>query len=486
MARSSYSTAVIRSAASCTEALLAVAAIAWLTSALLPVLGLASSALLFLLPVLLAATRGGVGPGLIAAFAGAAAYNYFLLEPRLTFRVHQLDNFISVIVLGAVAVVTSRLATRLMKREAEANERARASAEAAALSSLLASGPSEAALIKGVEFISARYGQARLLDDAAITQADAGMSSLDLSAAAWALHNGDMTGHGTETMAAADWTFVPLAPKSRPDITIAAVARPMDGSIRAPGELDQVRQLCLLLGQCRDRANLDKERRERELLEETDRLRRTFLASLAHDFRTPLTVIAGRLDLLARQSPEAKDVLVAAQRLDRMMADLVGAARIEAGSLTVASESLDLVDVVSATCDGLTLPPGVELRRSIPAELPFVAGDPVLLHHVIAILSDNEVRHARTLVAVSARAQGERVVLSVEDDGPGVPEAERERIFERFSRADGSDRAEGSGLGLAIVKGFADAMDMVVTIAGRAGGGAHFALSMPRAEGWRK
>ena len=89
-----------RITASYVEALLAVAAIAWLTSAQLPVLGLASSALLFLLPVLLAAVRGGVGPGLLAALAGAGCYNFFLLEPRYTFRVHQLDNLVSVFVLA--------------------------------------------------------------------------------------------------------------------------------------------------------------------------------------------------------------------------------------------------------------------------------------------------------------------------------------------------------------------------------------------------
>lgn len=472
-----------RSAATYVQALVAVAAIAWLTSALLPVLGLASAALLFLLPVLLAASRGGVGPGLLSALAGAAAYNYFLLEPRFTFQVHELDNLVSVFVLGAVAVVTSRLATRLMAREAEANERARASQEAAALSALLASDPAESALAKGLEFLSARYGAMQLLAEDNLPRSDAAFSSLDLSAAAWSLHNGDMTGHGTETMAAADWTFIPLSPKIRLDGVIAALARPVDGSTRSAAALDQVQQLVLLLGQCRDRASFEQERRGREILEERDRLRRTLLASLAHDFRTPLTVIAGRLELLARQSPEAQDALAAARRLDRMMADLVGAARLEAGSVMAAKESLDLVDAVSATCDDLDLPAGIELRRSIPADLPFVAGDPVLIHHVLANLVDNALRHARTEVVVSASMQDGRAVLSIDDDGPGVPEADRERIFERFSRLEGSDRADGSGLGLAIVKGFADAMGMQVTLGERPGGGAHFALTLPLAEG---
>jgi len=470
-------------AASYLQALVAVAAIAWLTTAWLPVLGLASSALLFLLPVLLASSRGGVGPGLTAALAGAAAYNYFLLEPRFTFRVHQLDNLVSAIMLCAVAVVTSRLATRLMAREAEANERARASEEFAALSSLLASGSAEQVLAQGLEFMSDRYGDTRLLDQGKLAAGEAGFSSLDISAAAWTIHNGDMTGHGTETMAAADWTFVPLAPRSRSESAVAALARPRDGSVRAPAQLNQIRQLCLLLGQCCDRISLETERREREILEESDRLRRTFLASLAHDFRTPLTVISGRLELLARQSPEAKDALLAAQRLDRMMADLLGAARIEGGSLSVACENIDLVDAVSATCDGLLLPAAIHLRRSIPPELPFVTADPVLLHHILANLVDNAVRHARSEVLLSARAQGSHILLSLEDDGPGVPQAERERIFDRFSRIEGSDRTEGSGLGLAIVKGFADAMGMAVTITDSRRGGARFILTLPIAPG---
>lgn len=465
------------------EALLAIAALVWVTSALLPVLGLASAALLFLLPVLLAAMRGGVGPGLFAALAGSAAYNYFLLEPRHTFRVHQLENLVSVFVLGAVAIVTSRLATRLMAREAEANERADASAQAAALSALLASGAPDAALDEGVAFLAERYGPLRLVGEGALEADAAAFSSLDRAAAAWALHNGDITGHGTETMPAADWTFVPLVPRTRSDTMVAALARPADGRTRSAAELEQVRQMVLLLGQCRDRASLETERRERERVEAADALRRTFLASLAHDFRTPLTVIAGRLELLARESPDAQDALVAARRLDRMMGDLLGAARIEAGTLAVKRESLDLVDVASAACEGVVLPRGIVLRRAIAADLPFVSADPLLLHHILTNLVDNAARHARSEVTLSARVEHGAVALMVDDDGAGVPEAERARIFERFARIEGDDRSQGSGLGLAIVKGFADAMAVPVRVAERPGGGARFVLVLPMVYG---
>lgn len=472
-----------RQLATCIQSLALLGAVVWLTTAFLPVLGLASAALLFLLPVLLAASRGGVWPGLVATLAGAAAYNYFLLEPRFTFAVHQLENVVSVIVLGLVALVTSRLANRLRAREAEANQRAAASGEAAALSALLAAGPAEGALEAGFAFLATHYGPASLVCDtpppSGPSSSDAAFSSLDLSAAAWSLHNGDMTGHGTETMPAADWTFIPLTPKTRADRAVVAIARPADGTVRAPADLAQLQQLCLLLGQCRDRARLDEERRARERLEQGDRLRRTFLASLAHDFRTPLTVIAGRLELLAAREPQAADALAAARRLDRMIANLLGAARIEDSALIVVVENLDLVDVVSAACDGLPLPPGIAFDRAIPADLPFVTADPVLLQHVIGNLVDNALRHARSTVALTATPDHAGVLLHVDDDGPGVPEAERERVFRRFHRIEGGDRSDGSGLGLAIVKGFADAMAVPVTISRSPQGGARFTLSLP-------
>ena len=224
---------------------------------------------------------------------------------------------------------------------------------------------------------------------------------------------------------------------------------------------------------------LEAERRTRERLEEADRLRRTFLASLAHDFRTPLTVITGRLSLLAQDNPDARDALVAAQRLDRMMTDLIGAARIEAGSLAPVMESLDLIDAIGEAVDGLAVPLGLSVQRNVPADLPFVTGDPVLLHHIMTNLIDNALRHATTTVTLDARRAGENALFCVSDDGPGVPEAERDRIFERFVRLEGSDRTSGSGLGLAIVKGFADAMGMAVSVDAAQLGGTCFTLAMP-------
>lgn len=472
-----------RTFASHVEALLAVAAVVWLTSAQLTVLGLASSALLFLLPVLLAAVRGGRGPALVAALAGAGCYNFFLLEPRFTLRVHQFENLVSIFVLVAVALVTSRLASRLLAREAEAQERARLSQELAELSALLSGSDADSALKAAQLAVEKRYGPLMILTEPVAASTEPGFSALDISAAAWARHNGDITGHGSPIMPTADWTFLPLDLKTREESRLIALARPLDGRTRSHAQLMHLGQLSLLFGQYLDREALAEAQRTRDWLEERDRLRRTFLASLAHDFRTPLTIITGRLAEIARCNPDAMDALNAAKRLDRMMTDLIGAARIEAGALSPKLEGIDIVDAVSAACEGQFSASEVRLLRSIPADLPFVRGDPVLMQHVISNLLDNAFRHAKQQILLSASLDGEKVVLRVSDDGLGIPPEVRAHVFDRFIRLEGSDRQVGSGLGLAIVKGFADAMGMTVDIDDSTAGGACIRLAMPLFKG---
>lgn len=460
-------------------ALTGVTVVAAATSLWLPALGLASSALLFLLPVLLVAARGGIGPGLVAAGAGALAYNYFLLPPRFTLRIHGFDNVVSVLVLFAVALVTSRLAMALKHREAEARSRAEASSEAAAFAALLGRGVLAEGIGTALEWLRERYGQLRLIAHGSLPEGDPGLSTLDLSAAAWAMHNGDVTGHGTTTMPSADWTFLPLAPGGQGGTDLLAIARPADGTTRNGDALGQLSALSRLVGQGRDRLALEQERRARERLEDRDALGRTLLASLAHDFRTPLTVVAGELERLSHDDAGAASALAEARRLDRMMDDLIGAARIESGTLSPHLEAVDLVDIVADGCAALSaLLEPLSVTRDLPIDLPLAEAEPVLLRHILINLLANAARHAAGAIAVTARAANGHVELSVSDDGPGIPAHERDRIFQRFASIEAGDRHGGSGLGLAIVKGFADAMGMTIEVTETPGGGSTFRLAM--------
>ncbi|WP_068076314.1 ATP-binding protein [Novosphingobium lentum] len=461
-------------------AALAVSLVGGLTLAFLPWLGLASCALLFQLPVLLAAVEGGLGPGLMAAVLAAFAYNFLLLPPQFSLRIHEAENIVSVVVLIVVAYVSSRLATALRLRELEASQRADASGELAELSAALNAAPPVRAIEHALAFLTARYGRALFLPQDEIESTAAAFNSLEHSAAAWSMHNGDMTGHGTQIMPEARWTFLPLAPRRPGGGPIVALGQPGGRAVRAEGQLAHLQQLCRLIGQAADRLALEQARLDRQRLEDRDRLRRALLASLGHDFRTPLTVVMGELESLDHGQSAVVRALAAARRLDRKMDDLVGVTRIEHGGLAPARDAIDLVDVVADACAAVAPDPGnIALQSHIAPDLPFVAGDAVLLRHVLVNLIDNALRHARSQVTIDAGTSGGNVWLSMSDDGPGVPPAQAAAVFERFARIEGSDRSGGSGLGLAIVKGFADAMAMEIAITDAPGGGACFTLTMP-------
>lgn len=464
-------------------AILAVAAVTAFASAFRMQFGLASIALLYLLPVLLTAARGGIGPSLTAAGSAAVAYNFFMLPPRFTLRVHGYDNVVSLIVLFAVAIVTSRLANSLKAREHAAVERARAGTQAAALAAIL-TGPSSLgdAEDAGLSFLGEHFGPVALI---ALADADRGrpdFSSLDLAALAWAAHNGDTTGHASAVMASSDWSFVPMAPGAEGDLL--ALARPEDGSSRLPAEIERLQTLAALFGQARDRLKLEAERQARQRLEELDALRGALLASLAHDFRTPLTVLRSSIEAWRVTPPDADHVaglLGQVYRIEHMLADLIGLARIEGGAVDVTREPVDLIDVVAtALDDDRSVCPARQITTDVAVDLPLVDADPVLLRHMLINLLDNAARHGGPHVRVAARRDGDRVLLSVTDDGPGIALGQQSAIFDRFVRFAVGDRVGGSGLGLAIVQGFASAMGAQVTAANRAtGSGAEFTITLP-------
>lgn len=457
-------------------ALAGVALVALVTNLALPHLGLASAALLFLLPVLAASVRFGTGPALAAAAGGALAFNFFLLPPRFSLRIDSVDHVVSLIVFITVALVTSQLAAALKAREAEANARAAASAEQAEIAGLLA-GDSDDTLDRALALIEERHAPARLLDQGPLPEGDASLSSLDIAAAGWAMQGGEITGHGSATMPASDWSFLPLAPAHPGGSDLLAVARPPGDSTRQAAELAQLQALARLIGQARDRLALAGERHARERLEDRDTMRRTLLAALAHDFRTPLTVLTGEIAALDGDGSRA---LAEVQRLGAMMDDLVGAARIESGMLDPHIEAVDLVDGIATACERLgSALAGHAVERHLPPDLPLVAADPVLLTHILTNLIGNAARHAAGRIAISAEAKGERVELRIDDDGRGIDPALQPRLFDRFARGEGSDRDGGSGLGLAIVKGFADAMGIGTAAGDAPGGGARFTLDLP-------
>jgi two-component system sensor histidine kinase KdpD len=250
---------------------------------------------------------------------------------------------------------------------------------------------------------------------------------------------------------------------------------------------DQLPFLLSLLDQAGlalERIALAEEMADLAHVRERDRLRHALLSSVSHDLRTPLTTILGSLAQIRAMSPEQEDQLAEtraeAERLHRFVANLLDMVRIEAGALHRKIEPVDLAEAVASALHDLgTALHGRPVNVEIAADLPFVLVDPQLFHHCLINLIENAAKYGDpgTGITVRAHRDPQGLTLFVEDEGPGIPAGQAQRIFETFARIEGSDRKGGTGLGLAIVKGFAEAMGLGVSASDRADGrGASFAI----------
>jgi signal transduction histidine kinase len=217
-------------------------------------------------------------------------------------------------------------------------------------------------------------------------------------------------------------------------------------------------------------------------LEVGARRQHEFIADASHELRTPLAAMRAELELAlahaysAQWQPTARRLLADQRRLEQLTADLLTLARLEETGSRHDAEPVDLTSLVAAEVDGLTT---VEFDTDLrPVRVYGSAAD---LSQLVRNLVDNAARYADRRVAVGLREESGQAVLTVDDDGPGIPEDDRERVFERFTRLDGSrTRASGGvGIGLALVRRVTHGSGGTVTIADAPLGGARFEVRLP-------
>jgi two-component system, OmpR family, sensor histidine kinase KdpD len=260
----------------------------------------------------------------------------------------------------------------------------------------------------------------------------------------------------------------------------AEAERRREETDRVLGELRQMSE---------ERDRMEAEAIEAGALRRSDELKTALLRSVSHDLRTPLTSIiaAGAALDSASVTPEERHELSEAvvgegQRLSRLVENLLDVSRLESGNAEPRREPVDLTGLLEAARDSVGVGPD-EVKLSIDAELPTLVADAVQLERAFANLFENAVRHSDGRpVLVRSRRTGGRLVIRVVDQGPGIPEPERERIFEPFYRR-GSGPSRGFGLGLAIARGFVEANGGEIAVESVPGQGSTFVVSFPLEEG---
>lgn len=221
-------------------------------------------------------------------------------------------------------------------------------------------------------------------------------------------------------------------------------------------------------------------------LEATDRQRRTYLADVTHELRTPLSVIQGQLEAVLdgvypADREHLEPLLAEARRLDALIEDLRTLTLVETGGLTLHREAVDLAVLVNdavGSFQAAAKEAGIAVLATVPADLPVVEADPIRLRSVLTNLVANAVRHtpAGGSVRVAAASRPGVVQITVTDTGPGFPPDLLPRVFERFVKGTGS---EGSGLGLAIARDLVVAHGGTISARNETGGGATVAFTLP-------
>lgn len=465
------------------------------------VLALQNIALVFLTAVLVSAVQFGLLPALFTSLAGMMAFNFFFIPPLYTFTITDPENVVALFFFLVVAIIASNLTARVRAQALAARARAKTTEDLYLFSRKLAVAGALDDLLWATAFQIASMLQVRvvlLLPEADVLAVKAGyppedtLGPADHAAAKWAFENNRMTGRGADTLPGARRFFMPMQ-TGRGCVGVIGIDRDKEGPLLTP---EQRRLLDALADQAAlavERVNLVADVERARLDAEADRLRGALLTSISHDLKTPLASImgsAGTLRDFSASLPEAAkaDLLSTIEqeggRLNRFIANLLDMTRLESGAIAPNSALHDLAEVVgSAVRRARPILGERRLDIALPPDLPMLMIDPVLMEQVLFNLLDNAAKYApeSAPVRIEGWADDAFVTLRVLDEGPGIPQEDRERVFDKFYRVHKGDHVRaGTGLGLAICRGFLEAMGGTIEVSGRPDGpGAVFTLRLP-------
>jgi two-component system sensor histidine kinase KdpD len=467
---------------------------AWLT---LPFFELANLVMVYLLGIVVVATRYGRGPSLVASIVSVAALDFFFVPPVFTFAVSDVRYLFTFVVMLVVGIVTSGLAVRIRMQADAARHREQRTAALYAMSRELASTRGlDQLLTIAVKHISEVFGSQIVVllptsGENSLDSRTGGQFTLDsneLGVAKWVHEHHQPAGLGTATLPGAGALYLPLqAPRGH--VGVLGV-RPADRhALDSPDQLHQLETFANQTALAIERAHLADEAQQAQVRIETERLRNSLLSSVSHDLRTPLATITGaattmldsgaKLDAKTRQEL-LESVRDEADRLNRLVQNLLEMTRLESGALQLRKEWHPLEEVIGAALSRL----GKQLadRRvdtQVPPDLPLVPIDDVLVEQVLVNLLDNAVKYTppATPIRILATSTDEAVTVEVADHGPGLPRGEEDKVFEKFYR--GTSGGRGAGLGLAIAQGIVRAHGGHIWAQNLPEGGVAFLFTLP-------
>lgn len=505
----------VPSAARYAVALLSVAAVTAVIGALGP-LHLANASMLYLVVVLLAAVALGRGPAIVSAFAAFLATNFFLVEPRFTLAVANPEEWITLILLLLTAVITGQVAAGQERRAEEAEENARAARLLYEVALLMAA-PNLARAVESVaEHVRSELAVPAVRIDVvgsdAVRRATASAGNQD---ALEALELG--SGGGSEVLkpgrsdaasgGSSRWTRVRpphgrgggvpsyrllRVPIRAPHANAGEIALAVPpGRELDPASIRLLEALSPQLWAAVERARLRDEATQGEVLRRADQAKTALLNAVSHDLRTPLSsIIASAGSLLQSDVDWASDerrsfaqaIEQEAERLDRIVGNLLDLSRLESGELQPDRAWYEPIALIQDVVGRLRPLVGTHpIRLDLPDELPPVLLDYSKVDQVLSNLVENAAKYSppEAEIAIAAAVTDGTLRVTVTDDGPGIAPGALPRLFDPFFRDNRAQRQSGSGLGLAVARGLVEAHRGRIWAENRPGGGASFTFDIP-------
>jgi len=480
-------------------ATLLASALAWGVSS---VLALPNISLVFLAAVLLVAVRSSLGPALACAALSFLAYDFLFIPPNFSLSIQREEDVLTLLFFLLMAALTGNLAARQRRQLQALRDTQQETTELLDLSRRLTAATDRQAVITAAAQHLSGWKSVHLCllnrdGNAGWTVETGGpltFSEAERAAADWAWAHDQPAGHGTGTLPMGRWWWWPLTVDSAP-LALLGVC-PKDGQPFS----DQHRRLLMALSQplaqALARAQLAQDLEAARLHGETEQLRSALLASVSHDLRTPLTTMRGSIDTLlalgeAIPLADRRDLLEGtrdeAERLDRYIQNLLDMTRLGHGALKLARDWVSPADIVGSALNRLraVLAP-LQVRVAVPAPLPLLHVHAALIEQALVNVLENAARFSppHGVLQLSAGTDAGELWFAVSDQGPGIPEADRARIFDMFYTAARGDRGgQGTGLGLAICQGMVGAHGGRITVgAGIDGQGTCITLYLPLAQ----
>jgi two-component system sensor histidine kinase KdpD len=459
--------------------------------------------MLYLVAVVFSAIYMGRGPSILASFMSVLAFDFFFVDPRLTFSVYDSQYILTFIGLLVVGLIISNSAS-LLRDQVDALRRKGQQSQALNIlgRELTAAFTLDQVLEIIIRDVSDMFNRETiiLLPEKGTLYVRAFkpgfvLSESEMAVADWAFKHGKEAGRGTTTLPDAIIRYIPLL-TSQETIGVLGTKPQEPKEFLSSDQRQLMEGVVSLAAIAIERASFAEAAAQAETLRNTEKLQTALLNSISHELRTPLSTITGVLSSLkdsenalpANQfDPATRLELIQsasrqAIRLNHLVENLLDMSRLESGSLRLNYQMIDVQDLLGAVIhqmetDLCTHP----LKIEIPPNLPLVRMDDVLIAQVLDNLLDNACKYSppQSPVTITARVIDKQVEISITDHGIGIPEVDLERVFDKFFRVQRLEAITGTGLGLSICKGIIEAHGGQIWASSSADKGTTISFSMP-------